>query len=155
VTGGYIQVFIDGAARRQGSGQPTDAACACVVYRNRIEMVRFARPLGSVTNNAAEYEALISALLCCSMNDYARPVIYSDSAVVVNLTTGKWQLRAENLLPYYMTVREIQKEYNFDIRQVPRAKVWLPDQLCNIALDELENERKNLRLISKVGTKNV
>lgn len=144
----YIQCFIDGAARNQGSSRLNDAAAACVIYKNRKEFARYARPLGCRTNNAAEYEALIQCLLLCTMNDFNRPIIYSDSAVVVNHTLGKWKCRSEDLLPYYIAVKSIQAEYVFDIVQVPRDKVWLPDMLCNEALDVLEQERNLLRLAS-------
>jgi len=144
----YIQAFIDGATRNQGTGRKTDSACACVIYHNRKEVVRFARPIGSRTNNAAEYEALIQCLLICSMSDFNRPIIYSDSAVVVNHTKGIWKCRSEDLLPYYMTVKQLQEENPFDIVQVPRDKVWLPDRLCNEALDQLEEQRNLLKLIS-------
>lgn len=142
----YVQCFIDGAARNQGSGRQVDSAAACVIYRNKKEIVRFARPIGSVSNNAAEYEALIQCLLICSMSDFYRPIIYSDSAVVVNHTKGIWKCRTENLLPYYLTVKQIQQEFPFDIHQVPRDKVWQADQLCNVALDQLEEQRDLMRL---------
>lgn len=144
----YIQCFIDGAARGQGTAAPTSAACACVVYKNKKELVRFARPLGSKTNNEAEYEALIQCLLICIGYDFPRPIIYSDSALVVNQTKGTWGLRTESLLPYFLTVQEIQSEYQFDIIQVPRAKVWLPDELCNLAIDNLEKQKAALKLVS-------
>jgi ribonuclease HI len=147
MTASYIQCFIDGAARNQGSAKLTDAACACVIFKNRKEIARYARPLGARTNNAAEYEALITCLLMCSMSDFNRPIIFSDSAVVVNHTKGIWKCRSEELLPYYLAVQAIKNEYVFDIVQVPRDKVWLPDKLCNIALDDLEKERSLLRLL--------
>lgn len=144
----YCQGFIDGAARNQGSNKPNVSACACVIYKNKKEVVRFARPLGSRTNNEAEYQALIDCLLICSMSDFYRPIIYSDSALVVNHTKGIWKCRSEELLSYYLTVAEIQSEYLFDIIQVPRKKVWLPDQLCNMALDKFEEQKALLKLAS-------
>jgi ribonuclease HI len=143
----YITVFIDGACRNNGSkDQPSDAAAAVVIYRNRKEIARFVRGVGRVTNNIAEYEALISALLICSMMDFPRPVIYSDSLLVVNHTKGIWQCKSADLLPFYMTVKEIQAEFVFDIVHVPRKRVFIPDHLCNIFLDELEEKRKALKI---------
>ncbi len=147
----FIEVFVDDAARNQGIDKPTEAACACVVYKNKKEMVRFARCLGTRTNNQAEYEALINALLVCAMTDFLNPTIYSDSSVVVNHINGVWNCRSAELLPFYLTVKQIQSEYPFRLIQVPRAKVFLPDALCNAALDELREEKKKLSLISKSG----
>lgn len=144
-----ITCFIDGAARNQGSGRSVEAAAACVIYNKRKEVIRFARTIGSRSNNAAEYEALIQCLLICSAASFPRPTIYCDSAVVVNHTLGKWQCRSEDLLPFYLAVKSIQEEYPFDIVQVPRDKVFIPDRLCNEALDQLEEQKSLLRLTNK------
>ncbi len=140
----YIRVFIDGAARNQGGPGPRRAAAAVVIFKNNKEIVRFVRGLGDRSNNEAEYEALIAALLICTMSDFEAPIIYSDSAVVVNHTNGKWQCKKKELLPYYLTVKEIRANYHFQIVQVPRAKVFLPDELCNLFLDEQDKEEQKL-----------
>jgi ribonuclease HI len=103
-----IQVYCDGASRGQGQKTRGEAACAVVVYKNNKEIARYARGLGKRTNNEAEYEAVITSLLICSMADLYDPIIYSDSAVVVNHITGKWECRHESLLPLLHSVKEIQ-----------------------------------------------
>ena len=135
-----IEVVCDGAARGQGQKKMGEAACAVIVYKNEREIARVARGLGKRTNNEAEYEAVITGLLLCSMADLPDPIIYSDSAVVVNQVTGKWRCHAETLLPFYKTVKEIQSEYRFRIRQVPRRFVGNADRLANAFLDELEQD---------------
>lgn len=129
----YVEAFIDGAARENGNKYR--AACAVVVYDKKKEVARFTRLLGNRTNNEAEYEALINALLILSMSGYQDPIIYSDSAVVVNQVNGKWNIKAPSLIPCYITVKEIQEEYNFRLIQVPRKQVFIPDELCNKILD--------------------
>jgi ribonuclease HI len=145
----YIQVFIDGAARNQGDERPNEAASACVIYNKKKEIVRWVRGLGPVSNNVAEYSALIDALLICSMTDFPRPIIYTDSQVVYKHAKGIWRCRKPDLLPFYMTMKEIQDEYAFDIVWVPREKVFAPDRLCNTFLDKLELERENMKLTLK------
>lgn len=143
----YTEVFIDGASRNNGStSREIEAACACVIYKNKKEVVRFARGLGPRTNNEAEYEALLAALLLLVMSDLTHPIIYSDSAVVVNQIKGTWACRATHLLPLYLSVKEIEQQYPFDLRQVPRNKVFVPDELCNQFLDQLEAEKQILKL---------
>lgn len=137
-------VLIDGASRNQGANKPRRAACAVVIFENKTEIVRFSRGLGDRSNNEAEYEALVSALLICTMSDIATPVIYSDSSVVVNHVKRKWDIKSPELLPYWMTVNEIAASYGFHIKEVPRKKVALADQLCNIFLDRLEEEEKRI-----------
>lgn len=132
------EVFVDGACRNNGDPQrPNIAACAFVIYQNRKEVVRFARGLGDRTNNQAEYEALIHALLVCSVS-YTDPVIYSDSGLVVNQVTGLWKCHNSSLFPLYKAVQDIKSEYNFKLVHVPRTFVHVADKLCNQALDELE-----------------
>lgn len=142
----HIEVFIDGAARNNGiPDKKNDAACAVMIYRNRKEIVRFARGLGNQSNNEAEYEALIAALLICSMSDFAAPNIYSDSSVVVNQVNGIWKCRSPHLYPLWMTVKVIQEEYPFHLIQVPRSKVKGADLLCNAFLDTLEASRTKIK----------
>lgn len=114
------------------------------MFKSNKEIVRFARGLGDRSNNEAEYEALISALLILAMQDLPSPTIYSDSAVVVNHTNRRWACRSTVLLPYYMTVQEIRSEYQFQLIQVPRSKVSLADSLCNNFLDAQEIEERAL-----------
>jgi ribonuclease HI len=136
-----IEVFCDGASRGQGQKKFGNAACATVVYKNRKKIAQFARGLGFRTSNEAEYEAVISGLLICSMADLVDPILYTDSAVVANQVNGNWQCRNATLVPLLMTVEEIRSEFNFRVVQVKRSFVWEPDQLANAFLDQLENRK--------------
>ena len=143
-----IEVFCDGASRGQGEKKYGESACAVVVYKNKApgkeeKVVQFARGLGRRTNNEAEYEAVITGLLICSMSDFRDPIIYTDSAVVANQVNGKWQCKNQALLPLLMTVEEIKSEYRFRLVQVSRSLVWEPDKLCNLFLDQLEIRKSN------------
>lgn len=143
----HIEVFCDGASRGQGQKKTGEASCATVVYKNRKKAAQFARGLGLRTNNEAEFEAVISGLLICSMSDFRDPIIYTDSAVVANQISGKWKCKNRSLLPLLMTVQDIKEEFNFKIVQVERSFVWEPDQLCNEFLDKLADKKgkyKNL-----------
>ena len=136
-----IEVFCDGASRGQGQKKIGEASCGVVVYKNRKKVAQFARGLGARNNNEAEYEAVISGLLICSMADLLDPIIYTDSAVVANQINGKWKCKNYSLIPLLMTVEEIREEFNFRVVQVPRSFVWEPDGLANSFLDQL-NKRK-------------
>lgn len=148
-----IEVFVDGAARGQGSGaKPSvgEAACAVIVYKNRKKIAEYARPLGMRTNNEAEYEALIAGLLICSMStEILDPIIYSDSSVVVNQVGGIWECRNKNLIPLLMSVNIIKDAYRFKLEQVPRRLVYEADTLVNTCLDELQAYREKLSKLTK------
>jgi len=138
-----IEVFCDGASRGQGQKKYGESACAAVVYKNKKKVVQFARGLGRRTNNEAEYEAVITGLLICSMSDFIDPIIYTDSAVVANQVNGKWRCKNQALIPLLMTVEEIKSEYRFRLIQVPRKLVWEPDKLSNQFLDQLRNKKQS------------
>lgn len=140
-----IEVFCDGASRGQGQKKFGEAACAAVVYKNRKKIAQFARGLGPRTNNEAEYEAVIAALLMCSMSDLIDPIIYTDSAVVSNHINGKWKCKNDLLVPLLMTINDIRDEYKFRVVQVPRHFVWEPDALANQFLDQLEIKKSEQR----------
>jgi len=138
-----IEVFCDGASRGQGQRKIGEASCAAVVYKNRKKVAQFARGLGPRSNNEAEYEAVIAALLICSMSDFLDPIIYTDSAVVANHINGKWVCRNSSLIPLLMTIEDIKEEYPFRVLQVDRSFVWEADFLANEFLDQLK-ERKQI-----------
>lgn len=134
----YVEIFCDGASRGQGQRKVGEAACATVVYKNRKKVAQYARGLGKRTNNEAEYEAVIASLLIAAMSDLYDPIIYSDSAVVVNQINKKWECKHPDLLPLLMSIREIQEDYRFRIIQVPRQLVYEADDLASKFLDKLE-----------------
>lgn len=140
-----VEVFCDGASRGQGQKRVGEASCAAVVYKNRKKVAQFARGLGERSNNEAEYEAVIAALLICSLSDFFDPIIYTDSAVVANQINGNWQCKNAALIPLLMTIQDIKQEYSFRILQVNRAFVWEPDMLANQFLDELEIKKQALK----------
>jgi ribonuclease HI len=137
------EVFVDGGSRGQGQQKKLgEAACAVVIYQNRKHVGQYARPLGRRTNNEAEYEAVIAALLMCSMSGIEDPIIYSDSAVVCNHVSGKWTCTNANLLPLLMSIRIVQEDYRFRLVQVDRSFVYKADELVNECIDRVEVERK-------------
>lgn len=148
------EVYVDGASRGQGSINPDGshekfghgAACA-MIYRNKKLIGQYARGLGKVPNNVAEYEAILLGLLMCWSADLERPIFYSDSAVVVKQIKGEWQCKSERLIPLLHSIREIEEVYQFSIVQVPRSHVAEADRLVNRFLNNMlekpEKQKKN------------
>lgn len=143
-----VEIYVDGAVRNNGiKGKRAEAACAYAIYVNHKPVTHYARGLGICGNNAAEYEALISALSYCVGAGVEDPIIYSDSAVVCNQVSGKWRCRSKELLPLYMSVRIIQQRYRFRMVQVHRSEVKVADALCNEFLDKLSAAYKKGALV--------
>lgn len=132
-----IEIVIDGAARLGQRRSVGEAACAAVFFRAGKPIDKVFRTLGPRTNNEAEYEALILALICATARNLPPPVIYTDSAVVANQVNGIWRTRDPKLLAMLFTVANIKEGYQFFLRQVPRDRVHAADKLCNEALDNL------------------
>lgn len=138
------EVYVDGASRGQGSQNPDGTteklghgAAAAMIYRNRKLIGQYARGLGKVPNNVAEYEAVLLGLLMCWAANLERPVLYSDSATVVNQIKGDAQCRSEKLIPLLRSIQEIEEVYQFTIVHVPRSHVSEADALANKFLNSM------------------
>ena len=137
------EIFVDGASRGQGvKGVEARAACAFVAYEKRRRIAQFARTLGPRSNNEAEYEALIMALLAARSGGYTDPIVYSDSKLVVMQVNGEWKCNNKNLVPLLHSVRILQEDYRFKLVQVDRSFVHEADHLANVCLDNLYGKRK-------------
>lgn len=141
------EVVVDGAARGQGAeGTRGHGACAVVIYNNRKIIGQYARGLGLVTNNQAEYEAVIMALLMCWSADIRDPIIFSDSSIVVKQVNGDWQCKNDELLPLLYSILEIKDVYRFKLVHVKRHFVSEADHLANQMLDSmLEPKSKKIK----------
>lgn len=59
--------------------------------------VEIAQRIPDATNNEAEYQAVIKALLVCAEMKAERIAIYSDSKLIVNQVNGEWACNEERL----------------------------------------------------------
>ncbi len=84
-----------------------------------------------VTNNEAEYRALLAALEAALAAARAagrdprtlRLLAYGDSQLVVNQVAGRWKVRAENLRPYCERARALLGAFgSAEVRWHPRAR---------------------------------
>lgn len=133
----YIEAVVDGASRGQGTGAVGEAAIGVIIYKNRKIISQFARGLGRRTNNEAEYEAVLTALVILRAGGFDDPVIYSDSTVVVNQVNGTWQCHTPELIPYLLTIQDLGEEYRFRLEHRKRHFVAAADSLANEFLDTL------------------
>jgi ribonuclease HI len=134
-----IEVFIDGAARGQGADRSKTgyAAIGILIYDKKKLVGQFARGLGRRTNNEAEYEALIHAVLLCWAADLPDPIIYSDSQTLVKQVERESRCRSEALVPLLAAVLELREVFRFRLVLVPREYVWEADKAAKECLDGL------------------
>jgi len=132
--GQRLIVRTDGASR----GNPGHAAAGVVIERaDGSVKARGKRYLGVMTNNQAEYRALILGLRAVARYAPSAVSVYLDSELVVKQMLGQYQVRDEYLRPLYDEARALARALpRVSFTHVPRGKNALADQLANEALDE-------------------
>jgi len=132
----------DGGAR----GNPGPAAIGAVIIAEPgIKTYRISRKIGSTTNNDAEYQAVLAALVFLKdskniLGIYEKTVInfYSDSTLIVNQINGLFKIKQPLFKEYFLKIRYLEQEIKANIyyRTIPREKNTEADKLVNQALDE-------------------
>lgn len=133
---GWHRLFTDGASR----GNPGLAAAGIVLYGGPGggELHREGRALGILTNNQAEYRALLLGLAAARRLGVERLEIAMDSELIVRQLEGRYKVKHPQLKPLYEEARLALAAFTgWRVRHVPRAENALADALANAALDSL------------------
>jgi ribonuclease HI len=131
---GAMRAHIDGASR----GNPGPAGIGVLFLGPDGAVVeRLHRGIGEVTNNVAEYAALLLALERAAAMGVKDLEVYSDSELLVRQLLGRYQVRHPALRPLYASARErIAGLRHFAIHHVPRELNVEADTLANRGIDE-------------------
>ena len=122
----------DGAAR----GNPGPAGAGAVLYAPDGSVVaELRKPLGTATNNRAEYEALVIGLEEARRRDIEDLVIRLDSELLVKQMRGEYRIRSEALRPLAQRAARLIAELGARIEHVPRERNAHADRLANEAID--------------------
>jgi ribonuclease HI len=134
-------VHIDGAAR----GNPGPAAYAAVISTPGGEVVEEAETLGELTNNVAEYTALVRALERCRSLGLTNLVLHSDSELLVKQMNGQYKVKSADLKSLYDAAQALLIHFDrVTIKHVRREQNKRADELCNLALDGKPRPRGSL-----------
>jgi hypothetical protein len=90
------QMYFDGACRKSGAG----AGIVFVTPDDAILPYSF-KLTSAVSNNAAEYEALIIGLEIAHNMGLNKLLAYGDSQLIINQLLGTYTVKKEGLLPYF------------------------------------------------------
>ncbi|MFA4953473.1 MAG: ribonuclease HI family protein [Candidatus Pacearchaeota archaeon] len=121
----------DGGSR----GNPGPGAIGVIVRNEGTILSKYSGFIGrNVTNNMAEYEALIMALRMAIRHGKKVSCIL-DSELVVKQLLGEYKVRDKKLLPLFLKVQKLQE--NFD--EIIYKHISREDQFQTMA-DELVNE---------------
>jgi ribonuclease HI len=137
----YILKF-DGASR----GNPGLGGAGSVLYDSSgIEIWSESKFLGKhVTNNEAEYNALIVGLeyiVNCGLDDV---LVQGDSKLVINQMNNLWEVKSPNLISLYQQSYELASKINMiNFQHIYRNENKRADELANYSINStIENEIK-------------
>jgi ribonuclease HI len=129
-----LRIHTDGASR----GNPGAAAFAYVIQRDGEEPIEEAETLGDMTNNQAEYTALVRALEHAhEIAPHSHVQVFSDSELMVKQMNGEYRVKNEDLRGLYEEARKLRALFpaGVTIKHVRRAANSRADALCNEVLD--------------------
>lgn len=135
----YYNVFTDGGAR----GNPGPGAAAYVIeicQDKKCQVIEEKHKyLGAVTNNQAEYQALILAIESVIKKDRSDQIIFHlDSQLIVEQMNGRYKVKNNALILMYTKAKELVSKTQRKITfiYIPREQNKRADKLVNQALDE-------------------
>jgi ribonuclease HI len=134
VAGRVLILRTDGASR----GNPGPAAAGLVIELPDGEIVEVDKKyLGVMTNNQAEYRALILGLGAVTLLRPAEVRVYMDSELVVRQMTGQYRVKDEALRAKYEEAKLLVRQLPLvTFRHVRRNQNARADALANEALDD-------------------
>jgi len=128
---GAIVIYCDGASL--GNPGPAGAGFVLVGPNGKI-LRRRAVPLGPMTNNAAEYRALIAALHEAAALGARKVRVRADSELLVKQMRGEYKVSAPNLKPLHAWARKLLARFDeVDFEAIPREENAEADRLAKAA----------------------
>jgi ribonuclease HI len=129
-----VVVHVDGGSR----GNPGPAAAASVVSTPSGEVLDEASELlGTVTNNVAEYRALLLGLARAVALGATEVEVVNDSELIAKQVQGLYKVKHAAMRPLYSEAMAALRAFEgWKIRSVPRAQNAHADALVNAALDD-------------------
>jgi ribonuclease HI/probable phosphoglycerate mutase len=145
-----LTIHTDGASR----GNPGASAFSYVIARKGAPVVENAGCLGDMTNNQAEYTALVRALEhALKLGPAHRVVLNSDSELMVKQLKGEYKVKNADLRPLFERARELAGRFagGVEFVHVRRELNKRADQLCNNALDGKRSRKDDTEEEEELG----
>jgi ribonuclease HI len=131
--GGPVVAYVDGGAR----GNPGPAGFGVRIEQPDGTLIEeLAEPIGTATNNVAEYRGLLAALEWAKAHGHRGLHVRSDSLLLVQQMLGNYKVKNEGLRPLHAKAQLLTHEIgNVTFEHVGRAKNAHADRLANAAMD--------------------
>ena len=134
---GNLKIYCDGGAR----GNPGSSASSFVAIRHGKIIFKSSKFLGKTTNNVAEYNAVLMALVWLLEEgpdiENSSIFLYLDSELVFKQLRGDYKIKSSNLKPLAMKVKALESKLkkNINFILIPRNQNSLADTLVNKEMD--------------------
>jgi ribonuclease HI len=99
-------MYFDGSLNLEGAG-----AGVLLISPTGEQLKYVLQIFWKVSNNKAEYEALLHGLRLAASLGIKRLLVYGDSAVVINQVNKSWDRNKENMDAYYLEVRKLENKF--------------------------------------------
>src|SRR3954467_5240335 len=127
-------MYFDGASRTiPRAGLVAGVGVVFISPQNHIILraFSFTEPC---TNNVAEYNALLIGLQLAHRLGVRKLQAYGDSELVVNQLRGEYEVRSNDLIPYFDSALQMAEQFEgFCIGHVPRQENTHADALVGLA----------------------
>jgi len=132
-----IEIFVDGASR----GNPGPSGIGIAFFDEKKNLVKkIFKFIGNVTNNVAEYTALIYGIQEALIDRYSNVTIKSDSELMTKQLSGEYRVKNENLKPYYDQFLHLSRGFEkIKVVSIDRKDNSVADKLANKAIDSRFN----------------
>lgn len=133
-----LKMYTDGGSR----GNPGDAGIGVAIFDEADNPVaEISRYIGTQTNNAAEYYALVRGLEEAISLQAGWVDIYMDSELVVKQIKGEYQVKSESLKPLHEIAKAYLKRlHGYSISHIRRNGNKLADKLANDGMDSKDSQ---------------
>jgi ribonuclease HI len=99
-------MYFDGSLNLEGAG-----AGVLLISPTGEQLKYVLQIFWKVSNNEAEYEALLHRLRLATSLGIKRLLVYGDSAVVINQVNKSWDRNKENMDAYCQEVRKLENKF--------------------------------------------
>src|SRR5438046_2218539 len=132
-----LTLEFDGGSR----GNPGPAGIGVVVRAaDGTALVTLGRFIGTVTNNVAEYRALITAMEEARKLGATKIVIRGDSELIIKQMRGEYRVKHPDMKVLYDEAQNLIREFDdAKIEHNLRHKNELADKLANLAMDRRQD----------------
>jgi ribonuclease HI len=121
-------MYFNGSLKLEGAG------AGVLLISPKGEQLKYVLQIfWKVSNNEAEYEALLHGLRLAISLGIKRLLVYGDSAVVINQVNKSWDRNKENMDTYCLEVRKLEnKFYGLEFHHVIRDNNVVADVLSKL-----------------------